>query len=95
MAVVERFNYTKKYMTKNDTVRYVDVLDDIISNYNNTVHSSIKHTPAEVFSEKEYPMQQGLDLKKTDKRKFKIGDSVRAIKVRKTLTSVVSFQHSL
>ena len=89
MAVVERFNYTllqkiKKYMTKNDTVRYVDVLDDIISNYNNTVHSSIRHTPAKVFSGKEYPMQQGLNLKKTDKRKFNIGDSVRAIKVRKT-----------
>ena len=29
-------------------------------------------------------MVQGLDMKKTDERKFKIGDSVRAIKVRKT-----------
>ena len=89
MSVVERFNYTllqkiKKYMTKNDSVVYIDVLDGILLNYNNTVHSSIRHTPADVFSGKEYPMVQGLDLKKTDKRKFKIGDSVRAIKVRKT-----------
>ena len=46
---VERFNYTllqkiKKYMTKNDSVVYIDVLDDILLNYNNTVHSSIRHT---------------------------------------------------
>ena len=77
LSVVERFNYTllqkiKKYMTKNDSVVYIDVLDDILLNYNNTVHSSIRHTPADVFSGKEYPMVQGLDLKKTDKRKFKI-----------------------
>ena len=63
---------------------YIDVLDDILLNYNNTVHSSIRHTPVDVFSGKEYPMVQGLNLKKTDKRKFKIRDSVRAIKVRKT-----------
>ena len=89
MALIERFNYTllqkiKKFMTKTDSVRYIDVLNDIISNYNNTVHSSIKQQPVNVFHGIKYPMKQGLNLDKGDKKKFNVDDSVRAIKVRKT-----------
>ena len=89
MALIEQFNYTllqkiKKFMTKTDSVRYINVLNDIISNYNNTVHSSIKQQPVNVFHAIKYPMKQGLNLDKGDKRKFNVDDSVRAIKVRKT-----------
>ena len=46
-AIVERFNRTLKtrmykYFTANNTRRYIDVLQDLVKGYNNTVHSSIK-----------------------------------------------------
>ena len=45
--IVERFQRTLKgkmwrYFHHNNTYRYVDVLDDIVASYNNTVHRSIK-----------------------------------------------------
>lgn len=89
MAMIERFNYTvwmriKKYMTKNDTVKYIDVLDDIIYNYNHTVHSGIGHKPEDVFKGKEWPMEQGIGFGGEKRKKFKVGDFVRAVKKRKT-----------
>jgi uncharacterized protein YybS (DUF2232 family) len=36
-----------KYFTANNTLRYVDVLDDMVTQYNNTKHSSIKMTPVQ------------------------------------------------
>jgi hypothetical protein len=88
-AMIERFNYTlwmrlKKYMAKNNTHKYIDVLDDIIYNYNHTEHSSIGHTPEDVFEGKEYPIIEGVDLEDLGGRKFKVGDYVRSIKRRKT-----------
>ena len=52
--MVERFNRTMKtrmykYFTANNTIRYVDVLPELISGYNNTVHSSINMAPANVL----------------------------------------------
>ena len=46
-CVIERFNRTIKdkifkYFTANSTRKYVDVLDLLVDQYNNTVHSSIK-----------------------------------------------------
>jgi transposase InsO family protein len=51
-CVVERWNRTEKdrmfkYFTANNTLRYVDVLDDMVTQYNNTKHSSIKMTPVQ------------------------------------------------
>ena len=51
-CVVERFNRTIKekmfkYFSANNTRRYVDVLDLLVDQYNNTIHSSIKMTPKE------------------------------------------------
>lgn len=55
-AVVERFNRTLKtriwtYFTANNTKRYVDVLEDITSAYNNTLHRSIRMRPVDVDNE--------------------------------------------
>jgi len=36
-----------KYFTANNTNKYIDVLDEFVSKYNNTRHSSIKMTPVE------------------------------------------------
>ena len=50
--MIERFNSTIKekmfkYFSANNTRKYVDVLDLLVGQYNNTIHSSIKMTPKE------------------------------------------------
>lgn len=39
-----------KYMTHNNTTRYIDVLGDIVDGYNNSIHSSIDSTPNDAAS---------------------------------------------
>jgi len=51
-SVVERWNRTMKdkmfkYFTANSTRKYIDILDEFVNSYNNTVHSSIKIIPTE------------------------------------------------
>ena len=36
-----------KYFSANNTRKYIDVLDEMVKNYNETVHSSTKMTPIE------------------------------------------------
>ena len=36
-----------KYFSANNTRKFVDVLDLLVDQYNNTIHSSIKMTPKE------------------------------------------------
>ena len=55
-CVIERFNRTIKekmfkYFSANNTRNYIDVLDLLIEQYNNTIHSSIKMTPVETSRE--------------------------------------------
>ena len=50
--MIERFNRTIKekmfkYFSANNTRKCVDVLDLLVHQYNNTIHSSIKITPEE------------------------------------------------
>jgi hypothetical protein len=52
-AIVERVNRTLKekmfrYFTHNGTRKYIDILDDLVSSYNNSYHRSIKMSPSEV-----------------------------------------------
>ena len=70
-----------KYFSANNTRKYVDVLDLLVDQYNNAIHSSVKMTPKEA-SRKEnenkvwrylYPELGG----KTLTSKFSIGDNVR------------------
>jgi hypothetical protein len=54
-GLAERINATLKrrlykYLTENYTRRYVQALDRLVSNYNNTQHRVTKHTPTEVFA---------------------------------------------
>ena len=53
-SVVERWNRTMKekmfkYFSANSTRKYIDILDEMVNNYNNTKHSSIKMTPLENY----------------------------------------------
>ena len=92
-SVVERWIRTMekmwKYFTDNNTNHYVDILPDLVKDYNNTRHSSIKMTPVEASKKKnEVEVWRNLypdRLKKIDiNPKFSIGDKVRISKKKKT-----------
>ena len=56
-CVIERFNRTIKdkifkNVSANSSRKYIDVLDKLAYQYNNTVHSSIKMTPIEASVKK-------------------------------------------
>ena len=85
-GVIERFNRTIKekmfkYFSANNTRKYVDILELLVDQYNNTIHSSIKMTPMEASrKENENKVWRNLYPEFVDKTltpKFSIGDHVR------------------
>ena len=92
-CVVERWNRTMKekmykYFSANSTRRYIDVLDEMVSIYNNARHSSIKMTPAKA-SVKANERVVWLNLygglyPEPGKPKFKVGDRVRITRKKGT-----------
>jgi len=89
-AIVERFNRTikeqlYKYMFYKNTKRFINVLDEIIKNYNFTVHSRTKFKPVEVNKKNEDIVYQNLyNLKVSIKSpKYSIGDKVRIQRIKK------------
>ena len=89
-SVAERWNRTMKermfkYFTANNTRRYIDIVDRLVENYNNTKHSSIKMTPVQA-SEKQNENKVYMTLYPDEvdrgniKHKFKVGDKVRITK---------------
>ena len=91
-SVVERWNRTmknkmwKEFSIRNST-QYVHILSGLVSEYNNTKHSSIKMTPIEASKKKnEGSVYFNLygDIQSTkSKAKFKIGDNVRISKYKR------------
>ena len=83
-SVVERFNRTfknmmyKKFTENNNTIFY-NILDELVNNYNNKYHSTIKMTPIEGSKKvNENKIKNIYNFEKTKKPgKFKIGDRVR------------------
>ena len=92
-SIVERWIRTMKekmwkYFTDNNTYTYINVLPDLVKDYNNTVHSSIKMTPINASKKKnELTVWRNLYpnmLKINDiTPKFSVGDEVRIIKKKK------------
>jgi len=83
-AVVERFNRTLKtkmwkYFTYKSTLRYVDILPDLLHSYNNSIHRSIKVEPSQVNPQNESVVRRRLfgQKKQPIKWKFIVGDTVR------------------
>ena len=79
-----------KYFTDNNTNKYIDVLPDLVEDYNNTVHSSTKFTPVEASKkENELKVWRNLypDRYKTSRLnpKFSVGDMVRITKKKNVL----------
>ena len=58
---------------------YVDVLDDIVDDYNNTYHRTTKMKPIDVKSSSY--AEYNVDFNKND-IKFKVGDNVRISKYK-------------
>ena len=83
-VATERFiktlkNKIYKHMTTIGKNVYIDVLDDIVKNYNNTVHSSIKMKPKDVTDIKYIEYSEETNKKSP---KFKVGDNVRISKYK-------------
>jgi len=78
-----------KYFSANSTIKYLDVLDEMVTNYNKPWHSSIKMMPSEASLKKNeaavyknlYPDKE----QQSSKPKFKIGDRVRITKKNNVL----------
>ena len=93
-SVVERWIRTMrekmcKYFSANSTNVYIDVLPDLVKEYNNTRHSSIKMTLVKASKkENELRVWRNLYPKHLEiydiKPKFSVGDKVRISKKKKT-----------
>ena len=83
-VVAERFIRTLKtkiykYMTSISKIVYIDKLDDIVSEYNNTDHRTIKMKPVDVKDNTYIDFKKEINLKDP---KFKVGDHVRISKYK-------------
>ena len=92
-SVVERLIRTRKirmwrYFTAKKTMRYIDMLPDLVYSYNHTVHRSIKKKPADVTVDNEkqvwHTLYDDRDEVKHVQYKFNIGDQVRISKIKRT-----------
>lgn len=85
-AIVERFNRTlanliQKYRVGSKNREWYKVLNDIVDNYNNTYHRTIKAKPIDVFNGKDTNKQQYIYIEPT----FRKGDIVRIRQVKNVL----------
>ena len=93
-SVVERWIRTMKekmwkYFSANSTNNFINVLPDLVKEYNNTRHSSIKMTPVKASKkENELRVWRNLNPEHLEvydlKPKFSVGDKVRISKKKKT-----------
>ena len=82
-VVAERFirtlkNKLYKHMTATGKNVYYDVLDDIVNEYNNTKHNTIKMKPKDVGNNK----RVYIDEHNEKRSRFKVGDRVRISKFK-------------
>ena len=90
-VVAERFiktlkNKIYKHMTTIGKNVYIDVSDDIVQKYNNTVHSSIKMKPKDVKDDSFVEYFEEINKKS---HKFKVGDNVRIYIIKILLLKVI------
>lgn len=87
-SIVERFNRTLKtnmyrYFTQQNTVNWSDAIDQLVSEYNNTIHRTIRMKPAQVTRKHQVKVLQNIRnardkrLKAVRKPLFREGDLVR------------------
>lgn len=75
-------NLIKRYLTHNNTTKYIDVLPQLVKNYNDTIHSSTNTRPSvAIRTEQTFPkpyQKQFTDLN--------VGDIVRVLEPRTAFT---------
>ena len=89
--LVERFNKTirgriDKYLKLNKTKKYIDVLQDLVDNYNSSEHAAIKEIPNELEQDKYLDINAHIN--KANKlneirEKNHIDDNVRLLRQKK------------
>lgn len=92
VSIVERFNRTLKSImwerfTEKGTRRWIDMLPQLVKEYNHTKHSTLGMTPAEAQDEGnavEIFTNEIEDQPKKTKPKFKLGDKVRVSRIKGT-----------
>ena len=93
-AIVERFNRTLKTrmyrsFTSRGSKRWIDILQDLVDGYNDSIHRSIGFKPNDVNKRNEHLVRRILYPKIVKKKRytkpvFNVGDTVRIAKKRKT-----------
>ena len=88
-VVAERFirtlkNKLCKHISATGKNVYYDVLDDVVSKYNNTKHSTIKMKPIDVGKSK----RVYIDEHNEKRSRFKVGDRVRISKCKNIFAKV-------
>ena len=92
-AIIERFNRTLKTkmytkFTANNNRDWVDILQGLIKDYNNTVHRTIKMTPVQASETKneDQVLENFTNSRKVKatKPKLKVGDWVRISRIKGT-----------
>jgi len=96
MAIIERFNRTiremiDKYMIAYKTHTFIDVLDQLVDNYNNSYHRGIKMKPVNMTNiDESKNYQNKLEIKSNifinQDNQFNIGDKVRILKNKGTFS---------
>lgn len=89
--LIERFNKTlrgllDKYMSLNKTKKYIDALQDLVYNYNNTTHASTKEVPNDLDQQKyldlDAHIQKQQKLEEAS-NKIHVNDDIRILKQKK------------
>jgi len=105
LGIINRFHRTlknklTKYMFANDTVRWIDIIDKIIDNYNKTYHRGIKAKPLDVYNNS-FLESLIIDEKKEETKiikdneiDYKINDNVRVLKDKKLFEDKMTGRYS-
>ena len=82
-----------KYQNSRNTNKYIDVLEDIVHNYNHTFHQSIQDIP-----ERKFLMNPNSGVVLTNHFKFpnnlQVGDYVRILKEKKQFQKGYAYNFS-
>ena len=106
LAIVDSFVRTfrlllNRYLVAYNTAKWIDVLDKLVSNYNNTVHSSLNGlTPNGVYKQHVIMMKIYLtnlyynNALKSKLNSFNVGDHVRIVNEKSTFDKGTSHRYS-
>ena len=87
-GLIERFNQTiensiARYQESRKSNRYIDVLEDIVFNYNHTYHRSVNDIPKSKYQKN--PSSGSIKVK-TTKHAIRVGDRIRILKSKQTFS---------